>query len=175
MTYFKELRPRVRAHPLLGGLPDDDIATLAEHARPVTAVSGRLFEQGGRADRFWLLESGRVALDVAAPGREPLVVDELGAGDLVGWSWLDPPYRWEFGALVLVPVQALEFEAEPIRALGEFDPELALRLHGIFLHVVVDRLWSTRLRLIELCAGRPDIASEWAARAEAEVEEHHAA
>ena len=149
MTYLKELRPRVGAHPLLGGLSDDDVATLAEHARPVSVASGRLFQQDGYADRFWLLESGRVALDVAVSGHEPMVIEELGAGELIGWSWLDPPYRWEFGARILEPVTALEFEAEPIRALGEFDPELALRLHGIFLHVVVDRLKATRYRLIE--------------------------
>jgi CRP/FNR family transcriptional regulator, cyclic AMP receptor protein len=150
VTYLKEIRPRVQAHPLFAGLSDDDVKTLAEHARPVTVASGLLFEQGGDADRFWLLESGRIALDVHVPGREPLVVEELGAGEVVGWSWLDPPHRWEFDARVLEPVHALEFEAEPIRALGEFEPQLALQLHERFLRVVVHRLKATRFRLIEM-------------------------
>jgi CRP/FNR family transcriptional regulator, cyclic AMP receptor protein len=151
VTYLKEIRPRVRAHRLFAGLSDDDVNTLAEHARPVKVASGLLFEQGGAADRFWLLESGLVALDVHVPGRAPIVVKELVAGEVLGWSWLDPPYRWEFDARVVEPVQALEFEAEPIRALGEFNPQLTLELQKRFLRVVVHRLKATRFRLIEMC------------------------
>jgi CRP-like cAMP-binding protein len=138
---------------LLDGLPDahrERLLSLA-HDREFPADT-RLFDEGGPADRFWLLRSGEVALDLYVPGRLPPVVETVGPGQLLGWSWLFPPYRWHLGARTLGPVTAAEFPAAEVRALCDAEPELGHRLVLCFTAVVAERLQATRLRLVDLYA-----------------------
>ena len=79
------------SHPFLHGLPESHVARLTAHARSVQVPNRhRLFEEGGTADRFWLIQAGQVALDTMVPGRGRVVVEQLGRGDVVGLSWLFP-------------------------------------------------------------------------------------
>lgn len=110
----------------------------------------RLFDEGGNADRFWLIESGRVALDLHVPGRGPVLIETLGRDAVVGWSWLFAPRRWRFGARALEPVRALEFDAGLVRNLCMAEPELGHELTRRFAEVMLDRLQATRLRLMDL-------------------------
>ena len=88
------------AHPFLHGLSRDHLAVLAGTACDVTfPARHRLFEDGGSANRFWLLQSGHVALDLHVPGQGRMKIDTIGMGELLGWSWLFPPYRWAFCAV----------------------------------------------------------------------------
>ncbi|WP_263107007.1 cyclic nucleotide-binding domain-containing protein [Kitasatospora sp. DSM 101779] len=112
----------------------------------------RLFDEGGSANRFWLLRSGEVALDLHVPGRRPPVVETVGAGQLLGWSWLFPPYHWHLGARTLGPVSAWEFPAHRVRALCEAEPEFGLRLALHCAAVIAERLQAARLRLVDLYA-----------------------
>lgn len=112
----------------------------------------RLFDEGGRAGYCWLIRHGRVALDTAVPGRGHVVVETLGPGDLLGWSWLIPPYRWHFGARAIGTVEATAFDAEQLRILADQDPRLGYALTRQLLTVVLDRLQSTRARLLDLYA-----------------------
>ncbi|MEV6205762.1 cyclic nucleotide-binding domain-containing protein [Kitasatospora sp. NPDC051914] len=138
---------------LLDGLPDahrDGLLALARD-REFPADS-RLFDEGGPADRFWLIRSGEVALDLYVPGRRPPVVETVGPGQLLGWSWLFPPYRWHLGARTLGPVTAREFPAAEVRALCEAVPELGHELAVRCAAVIAERLQATRLRLLDLYA-----------------------
>ncbi|MET8946866.1 Crp/Fnr family transcriptional regulator [Streptomyces sp. NPDC004542] len=116
-------------------------------------AGARLFDEGGEADRFWLLRSGEVALDICVPGRHPeALVETLGAGQLLGWSWIRPPYRWDLGARAVTAVEAVEFPAGDILALCAADPELGYALMRRFTAVVAERLQGTRIRLLDLYA-----------------------
>src|SRR3954469_17031824 len=89
------------SHHFIADLPSPWLHRLAARGRPVFRSCGqRLFREGGVADRFWLLHSGAVAIDFPVPGRGDIVIERLGPGTVVGWSWLRPPYRWRFGAVV---------------------------------------------------------------------------
>ncbi|MGW2705400.1 Crp/Fnr family transcriptional regulator [Streptomyces sp. NPDC001340] len=113
----------------------------------------RLFDEGGHADRFWLLRSGEVALDICVPGRQPeALVETLGPGQLLGWSWTCPPYRWHLGARTVTAVEATEFPAADVLALCAADPELGYALMRRFTEVVAERLQATRIRLLDLYA-----------------------
>ena len=99
------------AHPFLHGMSRDHLAVLAEGAADVTfPAKQRLFEDGGSATRFWLLQSGHVCLDLHVPGQGRMKIDTIGMGELLGWSWLFPPYRWAFGAVAASRVEAFEFD-----------------------------------------------------------------
>jgi CRP/FNR family transcriptional regulator, cyclic AMP receptor protein len=143
------------AHPFLHGLSRDHLAVLAGTACDVTfPARHRLFEDGGSANRFWLLQSGHVALDLHVPGQGRMKIDTIGMGELLGWSWLFPPYRWAFGAVAASPVEAFEFDARAVRARCESDPVLGYEVTRRLALVVAKRLQTTRVRLIT-AAGQP--------------------
>ena len=143
------------AHPFLHGLSRDHLAVLAGTACDVTfPVRHRLFEDGGSANRFWLLQSGHVALDLHVPGQGRMKIDTIGMGELLGWSWLFPPYRWAFGAVAASPVEAFEFDARAVRARCESDPVLGYEVTRRLALVVAKRLQATRVRLITAAASQ---------------------
>ena len=146
----------VAAHPFLSGLPPAWLDRLAERAHPVVWTRGeRLFQQDGPADRFWLIRNGVVALDFRVRGRD-LVIENIGAGSVVGWSWLFPPYRWHFGAVAAEPSDGIEFDAVAVRRLMEDDDPLGRELTARFMRVVLDRLNAARIRLHDGYEDQPD-------------------
>ncbi|MFD5144003.1 Crp/Fnr family transcriptional regulator [Streptomyces sp. NPDC058401] len=112
----------------------------------------RLFNQGGHAGRFWVIRSGNVGMDVHVPGRQAAVVETVGPGELVGWSWLFRPYTWHFGAEAMTPVRTDEFDAAAVRALMDSDPVLTSAMWQWVGQVLAHRLVSARVRLLDLYA-----------------------
>ncbi len=150
--------PPLTVHPFVRGMLDQHIARLSHVTRYITVPARfRLFEEGGTADRFWLIEAGQVALDVHIPGHGPVIIETLGRGEAVGWSWLFPPYQWQLGAVTMQPAQAFELDGRAVRRMCEADPVLGHELSHRFIAVVVHRLQATRLRLLD-GYGRPGIA-----------------
>jgi CRP/FNR family cyclic AMP-dependent transcriptional regulator len=144
---------RLRAHPFVRGMADDHIARLDGVARYIAVPTHyRLFEEGGTADRFWLIEAGQVALDMLIPGRGPVVIETLGRGEVIGWSWLFPPYQWQLGAVTMQPTQAFELDGRAVRAMCDADPAFGHELSHRFTYVVVRRLQATRIRLLAVYA-----------------------
>ena len=145
--------PVFGAHQFLRGLPEQYVARLAACARSIkVADRQRLFDEGGTADRFWLIQAGQVALDSVVPGRGRVIIEHLGRGDVVGLSWLFQPYRWGFGAIVTQPLQAFEVDAKAVRAEFARDPAFGREISTRFLHVTLHRLQATRTRLLDLSA-----------------------
>ncbi|MEU4685383.1 Crp/Fnr family transcriptional regulator [Streptomyces xinghaiensis] len=138
---------------VLAALTPEQRERLMELAREVVFPAGtRIFEEGRTADRFWLIKSGSVTVDVHVPGRRSPTVETLGTGDLLGWSWLIPPRRWNFGAEALSPVRAHQFEAAEVLALLEEDPVLGRAMSTAVAGVVAHRLTAARTRLLDLYA-----------------------
>ena len=133
-------------------LPARMLARLATAARIVEfPADQRIFRESGRAERFWLIRKGRVALDLHVPGRGAVIVETLPPGAVLGWSWLFPPHEWRLGAVVIDgPVRAVEFDARLVRTFGVADPALGLELYQRFSAVLVERLQATRMRLLDL-------------------------
>jgi len=141
----------VADHPLLAGLPGDTVDRVAGCARNVAFAPHELvLEEGKPASALYLLRRGRVALEVNAPGRGPLLVETLGPGQVLGWSWLFPPYVWHFDARTVEPVGAIEVDAACLRNKAEADPVFGFELVKRFASVMLERLQSTRLRLLDL-------------------------
>jgi len=137
------------SHPFLRGMSHEHLEALAAAASDVRFPAGhRIFEEGEFAGKFWLIQSGRVALDMSVPGNGRVIVDRVGMGDLLGCSWLFPPYRWAFGAACATPLEAFEFDAGAIRAWCAADPVFGYELTRRLIPVVAGRLQATRGRLI---------------------------
>ncbi|MGW6958170.1 cyclic nucleotide-binding domain-containing protein [Streptomyces chartreusis] len=126
---------------------------LLRTAREVSFPMGaRLFEEGGQADRFWIIRTGTVDLDMRVPGRPAAVIESLGHNELLGWSWLYPPHVWHLGAEAASPLRAYEFDAGAVRALCQADPEFGRSIARWVGEVVADRLQAARVRLLDLYA-----------------------
>ncbi|KES03994.1 regulatory protein [Streptomyces toyocaensis] len=139
-----------KAIKLLTALPPPQRARLMELAREVSFPEDtRISEAGGTADRFWVIRSGAVSLDQRVDDLRRATVAGLGAGDLLGWSWLFPPYRWDFGAVAFSPVRAYEFDAAAVHRLCEEDPRLGLMLVRKVAEILAHRLETTRGKLLE--------------------------
>ncbi len=147
----REVTPgMLTGHGFLRGMPREQLAELAPAASLVTIPArSRLFEDGGYATHFWLIRSGSVALDLHLPGKGWVIVETIGLGQVVGWSWLFPPYTWAFGAVTLLPTEAFRFDAAAVRALCDADPALGYQLTRRFLTVLAHRLQATRMRLLD--------------------------
>jgi len=144
---------RVSAHPFFGALSAHQRTALAEIAAPVTFAAGaRIFAEGDPADRFWLVDEGSVALDLRVPGRGDQTLETLGAGTVLGWSWLYPPFQWHFGAVARVPTTAIAFDGASVRRRCEADPAFGYAVLSLFTPVIIERLQATRLRLLDLYA-----------------------
>ncbi|MER7274830.1 cyclic nucleotide-binding domain-containing protein [Dactylosporangium sp. NPDC000244] len=139
------------AHPFLAGLPPGHVERLSRWARPAPFRAGtRIFEENGRAKRFWLIREGCVHLDIRVPGRGDAVIETIGPGTVLGWSWMFPPYRWHFGAVAVDQVLSIAVDGAGVRALCDADPDLGYELTKRFMAVVVERMQATRIRLLDL-------------------------
>ena len=144
---------RISAHPFFAALTDAQLAALSEDAITETFTAGqRLFDEGGIADMFWLIEHGSIALDMRVPGRGDQIVETLGPGTVLGWSWLHPPYRWHFRAVARLATTAIAFDAASVRRRCDADPAFGYAMLRSFTPVITERLQATRLRLLDLYA-----------------------
>ena len=144
---------RIAAQLFFAALTETQRAALAEDGIAVTFAAGqRLFDEGGIADMFWLIEHGSIALDMRVPGRGDQIVETLGPGTVLGWSWLHPPYRWQFGAVARLATTAIAFDAASVRRRCDADPAFGYAMLRAFTPVITERLQATRLRLLDLYA-----------------------
>jgi CRP-like cAMP-binding protein len=139
------------AQRFLAGFTDDQLDRLSLWSKRSLFHAGtRLFHEGGHADRFWLIRDGRVDIDIHVPGRGDVVIDTLGPGAVLGWSWLFPPYRWHFGAVAAETTLGVELDGPGVRELCRRHPSLGYELTTRFMQVMLDRLQATRMRLLDL-------------------------
>jgi CRP-like cAMP-binding protein len=150
-----------REHPFFTGLDAAALALIEGcAANVVVAADDYVYREGEPADHFYLIRFGRVALEVSVPNRPPIIVDTLKAGDLLGWSWLVPPYRNGFDARAVELVRLLRLDAACLRAKMERDPVLGYELHKRFAPVVAARLAAARRQLIDLYGHPDDLADD---------------
>ena len=137
--------------PFLAGLGAEELALLAGCARNVHFGAGdELFREGEPADTFYVVRQGSVSLEIHAAARGGMAIETIDAGEVIGWSWLFPPYRWHFDARALTSVRATAFDGECLRGKCEADSALGYELMKRFAQVLIQRLQWTRLRLLDV-------------------------
>jgi CRP-like cAMP-binding protein len=142
-------------HPFLNDFPDRHLELVVGCASNVRLEAGQfIFHEGEEANTFYLIRQGKVALQIFSERRGPLTILTLGEGEILGWSWLFPPYRWKFSARTLEPTRVFAIDGQCLRAKAEQDHELGYELLKRFAYVVEDRLEAMRLQLINVYQDR---------------------
>lgn len=138
-------------HAFLHGIGDRQLDALAAMARVSSLAAGTMLgREGEPAEAFYLIQSGRVALEIHTPERGAVRIQTVGAGEPVGWSWLIPPHRWQFDARAVDSVQAIAIDGAPLCQRCEQDHELGYQLLKRLVTVVASRLAATRLQLLDI-------------------------
>jgi CRP/FNR family cyclic AMP-dependent transcriptional regulator len=142
------LEAKVAAHPFLIGMSEHHIRLLTDCAMLSHFEAGNfIFREGEPANRFYLIEHGKVALESSTLG-ERVRIEEIGEGDLLGWSWLFPPYAWHFTARALERTSAIFFYGTVLREYSEKDPALGFELFKRMSAVMLRRLQAARQKLL---------------------------
>jgi CRP-like cAMP-binding protein len=140
----------------LAGLDPEHRATIAGCATLTVCSPGDvLMREGSPADTFYVLREGAVALETVIPGRGRVTIETLHGGEVLGWSWIIPPYRTAFDARALERTRAIAFDGACLRGRCETDPGLGFALLKVMAGVLSQRLTHTRMRLLDLYAGTP--------------------
>jgi CRP/FNR family cyclic AMP-dependent transcriptional regulator len=145
-----ETGPELKDHPFLSGLKPAQIRRLSEFAMPVQFPEGEvIFRTGDPANRFYLIQRGKVSLQ-AAGDKQPTEIQTLGAGDVLGWSWMFEPYKWQFEATAIEPTSAIFLYGTQLREQCEADADLGYELMKRCTRICIVRLQAAVQRLLEL-------------------------
>jgi CRP-like cAMP-binding protein len=151
MVATEGLERIVSEHPFFANLDESFCALVAGCAKNVRFEAGEyLVREGESADQLYLLRHGHVGLEISAPGRGSITFQTLGPGEIVGVSWLIPPYRWTYDAKALELTRAISMDANCLRGKIEEDHHLGYELMKRFVPVLLSRLHDTRLQILDL-------------------------
>lgn len=140
----------ISAHPFLDGMSPHQYRLLSDCAMQAHFGADELiFREGDPANRFYLIQSGSVALESTTKDHGHLRIQVLGPGDALGWSWLFPPYFWHFDARSLEPTDAIFLYGTPLRDECESDHDLGYELMKRMAQVMMRRLQATRWQLMK--------------------------
>lgn len=151
MQRVDRLNTLIAEHPFLEGLRPDfcdffqDCATVRRFAS-----QQRIFNEGATADHFYLILSGTVALETFVPECGLVTIQKLGAGEVLGWSWLFPPYEWHFTATTREPTEVISLDAAALRNRAEHDPDFHDELLTRIARTLYRRLMGTREQLVAM-------------------------
>lgn len=138
-------------HPFLHGLEPKHIQLITGCASNVRFDAGQIIiREGEEADQFYIIRQGKVALQIYTPGRSSIIIDTLTDGDILGWSWLVPPYQWRFDAKAVELTRAIALDGKCLRTKCEKDHTLGYELLKRFSSIIEQRLQATRLRLLDI-------------------------
>jgi CRP/FNR family cyclic AMP-dependent transcriptional regulator len=138
-------------HRLFAGLDPEFLSLLAGCAtNRVFPPGARLAQFGAPVDKIYLVREGNVAMSLSAPGRGRVRIQTIGAGEVLGLSWLVPPYKWTSDAETIGQVRAVEMDADCMRAKCEADPAIGYAVLKRFVSPLVDRLHAARLQMLDV-------------------------
>lgn len=141
----------IEEHPFFAGLETYYINLLVGCASNTRFQRGAyIFKEGEEANEFYLIRGGKVALEMFAPQHKAIIVATLGEGEILGWSWLLPPYQWKFHAHAVEDTRAIALDGKCLRAKCEQNHDLGYEMLKRFAQIVEHRLEATRLQLLDV-------------------------
>jgi len=138
-------------HPFFAGLEPHYLQIIAGFASDTYYQHDEyIFHEGEPATHFYLIRAGKVALETFAASRGTMTIETIETGEVLGWSWLFPPYRWHFAARIVEPTRAIVLDGARLRAKGDADHTFGYELMKRFAQIMMQRLQATRLQLLDL-------------------------
>ena len=151
---IEPMRTRVALHPFLAGMNRSQLALLTDCAIAVQFDKGQtIFREGEIANRFYLIETGNITLESSNGQANPVIIDTIGAGELLGWSWMFPPYTWRLTARAVEPTSAIFFYGTILREYCERDCSLGYELFKRMAPVMIKRMQAARRKMVAIQSG----------------------
>lgn len=148
---MKHLDEAITRHAFFNTMKPEHLALLSKGAKKVQLKAGDvLFREGEPANQFYLIESGKIAMEAHEPADGTTLVQTLGAGEVLGWSWLFPPFVWHFQARVMEPTSAIVLSGAHLLVTAERNRDFGYELMKRVAQVVIHRLQATRKQLLAL-------------------------
>ena len=151
MVEIKDIHRLLAQNPFFNGMSEEYLSTMAGCGKLVHFKAGEfLLREGDKADTFYLIRDGDVAIESDIPAAGPLSVARISEGGITGYSWLFPPHRNSFDSLALTDVSAVALNGECLRGKAEADHELGYQLMKRFAQVMLDRLQAARRQMLDV-------------------------
>jgi len=152
---YKTIFDLIRDHRFFEGISDDDLKMIAGCGKNEIFESGKyIAKENEPADIFYVIRKGKVAIETFVPEKRPLVLQTLGAGEILGWSWLFPPYQWTFDVKAVDEVHAIALNGKCLREKCDADPRLGYDLMKRFARIMTERLRFTRMQILDVYGER---------------------
>lgn len=153
---METLEPILREHPFFRGLDPQYLALVVGCSSNVRFRAGEvIFREGEEANLFYVIREGRVALELTSPEQGAVTVQTVSDGEILGWSWLIPPYHWHFTARAMDDTRAITLDGKCLRGKCEEDHHLGYELLKRFAHILEQRLRATSLQLLDVYCPYP--------------------
>lgn len=151
----RSLARSLAQHRLVAGMLDAHVEFLSGCTKNVRLAEGEfLFREGDEAGQIYLVRSGKIALEAHDGARGTLVVESLGAGDVMGWAALFPPHRWDVDARAVEPALLFSVDGACVRRKLEADPSFGYAFTRRLLNEVHHRLERARLQVLDVYGAR---------------------
>ncbi len=138
-------------HPFFQDIGSHYVHQIAEHATTMTFEPGRLiFHQGEPANQFYIVSQGHVALEIYSPEHGPIRLMTVGAGDVLGWSWLFEPYIWHLDARAIESTEAIALDGAGLRAECDTNHELGYHLMKHSVQIIAQRLQASMMQMLDM-------------------------
>ena len=153
---MEDLKNILAEHPFFRELQEEYISLIVGCASNVRFGAGNMIlREGEEANHFYLIRAGKVSLQLMTPNKGPIIIETLDEGDILGWSWLVPPYTWHFDAKALELTRMIALDGKCLRNKCESDHHLGYELLKRFGDIMIKRLESTRLQLLDIYGDKP--------------------
>ncbi|WP_346840106.1 cyclic nucleotide-binding domain-containing protein [Microbulbifer sp. SAOS-129_SWC] len=158
---MKPIAEQLCEHPFFRDMATADLGLIGGCGdNAIYAAGDYLARENEAADHFFVIRSGRIAVETFLPDRGPLCLQTLHDGDIFGWSWLFPPYLWTFDARALDEVHAIRLNGKCLREKCEADPRLGFQLMKRFARIATERLQATRIQLLDVYGQSPPVQGD---------------
>ena len=146
---MKTIESILGEHPFFQGLDIRHLHIAAHGAmEDKFGVHAYIFNEGEKAGKFYVIHKGKVALEGVSPSDQLITIDTIEEGDILGWSWLLPPYHWQYSARVIEPVQVIVLDGVYLREKCEEDHDFGYELVKRVTQAIAQRLQATRTQML---------------------------
>jgi CRP/FNR family cyclic AMP-dependent transcriptional regulator len=152
---MEDLKKILAEHTFFKGLQEEYLSIIVGCASNVRFDTGKtILREGEEANHFYLIREGKVSLQIMTPNKGPITIETLHEGDILGWSWLVPPYTWHFNAKTLAVTRVIALDGKCLRNKCESDRDFGYEFLKRFSDIMMKRLESTRLQLLDIYGDR---------------------